>query len=192
MPHVTRLVRRAALAPALLLVSLLASGCMRGDEPDAGATAVPPATVGTARTPGAPPGEPGAPTPPEDPGGTSATGGLLDEAEAPAPAQAVELPDGFPPGFPFPDGFTVSTSGPVGVDVAVSGAYQGTIEEAAAFYRDSLPAAGYEVTSTAEFVGDDGNGLATFDIAGAGVRGTVAVRGDATGVTIGVTLSPQG
>lgn len=177
---------------AALVAAALALGSCSGDAPEGSApSASASPAAGSTVAPGGGGGQVAAtPSPrPQDPGGVSSTAGLLEDAPTPAAATAVELPAGFPASMPFPDGFTVQQSGPVGDDVVVSGSYPGTLEEAAAFYRERLPAAGYELVSTAEFVGDDGSGLATFDVVGDGVTGTVAVRADAvSGVTIGVTL----
>lgn len=96
-----------------------------------------------------------------------------------------ELPDGFPEDFPMPDDVSVesgtSVDGGAGFSVGLD--YAGSVDDAADFYRDALPNAGFEVTATQQQE-VEGRQTVIFAISGNGWDGTVSAADSPDGDTL--------
>lgn len=101
-----------------------------------------------------------------------------------------ELPEGFPEEFPVPEGATLEVGSSVegGTGFSAGWDWDGTASEAADFYRDALPTAGYEITASQENTVKDRD-IAHFAIEGNGFTGTVTAAPSPDGdVLISVVL----
>lgn len=83
------------------------------------------------------------------------------------------LPESFPQGFPLPSGTVVtSADSPFAGQLVVLGAIPGDLQEAAGFFSDALPDAGYEVG-----IGDAEGVESEAPFTGNGYRGKWRVNG---------------
>lgn len=100
------------------------------------------------------------------------------------------IPEAFPDDFPLPDG-AVASGGVTGADaqfdIVVSLQVPDTsVEEVADFYRQALPAAGYEITQDVS-----GGSNSVLSIAGNGFTGDVVSNPAGDQVQLAITLDEQ-
>jgi hypothetical protein len=129
-----------------------------------------------------------APAGPEEKSGPVEQTAVLQEEVNPEEVfEEAELPEGFPPDFPIPEGARVGSSVnlPGEDNFRVFIALPGTLEEALAFYRAELPAAGWEVVQDQE-----ASGGTRLEVLGSAYKGELLFIPADTGVALDVSLTP--